>query len=594
MFAPLGRPGSILDRLRARQDALAHVALCGLIALTAVFLFLETRSTSFWFDDWQWITGRRGAGLASLLAPHNGHFSLVPLALYKALFATVGLEHFAPYLLLGIAGHLITVVLLFRYARPRVGGWWALAVAVLLLTFGPGWQTILWPLQVSWMLSLAAAVGALLALDRRDLEGDLAAGLCASVALASSGIGVPVVAGLLVEVLAGRRRRTAVWAVALPLGGYALWWLLYQDSASFTPGNIARAPAYAADVASATLAALFGLSAVIGELGGGQELGVTLGWGRPLAIVAAVALVWRLSRLHPIPTRVLTLLTMVGAFWALLALQRAQLGDPAASRYEHVGAVLLLLLLAELLGGVALPRRGGAVLALLGVLAISLSNLGDMRGGARFLRAQAETTRAALGALELARADVRPETLAEGLPGFPLIIRVPAREYFAATKELGSPAAGPAELPALREEARTIADAELRRIQRVGLRPAPAATTASEAAAVGAGTAPLVDRAVGGSVRTQAGCVVFSPETAGPAATVAELQLTLPPRGILARATGGEATASLRRFASTFASPSLDRLAAGGAATLRPGRDVAAQPWHVRLAPSGGLTACGL
>ena len=39
---------------------------------------------------------RRGSSLGTFLEPHNGHFSLVPIVLYKVLFATAGLDDYAP------------------------------------------------------------------------------------------------------------------------------------------------------------------------------------------------------------------------------------------------------------------------------------------------------------------------------------------------------------------------------------------------------------------------------------------------------------------------------------------------------------------
>ena len=39
----------------------------------------------------RWPT-RRGGSLSTYLRPHNGHFSLVPLAIYKLLFATTGIR----------------------------------------------------------------------------------------------------------------------------------------------------------------------------------------------------------------------------------------------------------------------------------------------------------------------------------------------------------------------------------------------------------------------------------------------------------------------------------------------------------------------
>ena len=142
----------------------------------AVFFAYQTRGTTFWFDEWEWIAQRRGNDVGTFLDPHNQHLSLVPIALYRLLFATVGLDDYRPYRALVIAAHIGVVVLVFAYARTRVGAWLALAPAALLLFFGPGWQEVLWPFQVAWLIAIGAGVLALMALDRRTRGGDVLAG----------------------------------------------------------------------------------------------------------------------------------------------------------------------------------------------------------------------------------------------------------------------------------------------------------------------------------------------------------------------------------------------------------------------------------
>ena len=234
---------------------------------------------------------------SALLAPHNGHLSLVPVALYKLLFATAGLEDYTPYRVMVVAAHLACVALLFAYARRRVGDPAALGAAVLLLVLGPAWQNILWPFQVGSLVSLAAGIGALLALDRGDRRGDLAAAALLALALASSGLGVVIALGIAVELLVARRR-TAVWIAAAPLGLYAIWWIGYQDT-DFIRHNVVLAPRFAADAAAGAMAALTGLTGPVTS-----DDGATLAWGRPLAVAAAALIAWRVSGLRPVPPRV--------------------------------------------------------------------------------------------------------------------------------------------------------------------------------------------------------------------------------------------------------------------------------------------------
>ena len=146
----------------------AAIAAGLLIALLAgAWLMYETRGTTLWFDEWLWALQYRD-GLHTFIAPHNGHPTLVPFTIYRLLFATVGIDHSAPYRVVGIAGHLLVVALLYVYSARRAGAAVGFLAAGSILLLGPGWQNIIWPLQIGWPISIACGLGALLALDRRD------------------------------------------------------------------------------------------------------------------------------------------------------------------------------------------------------------------------------------------------------------------------------------------------------------------------------------------------------------------------------------------------------------------------------------------
>jgi hypothetical protein len=145
------------------------------LAVAGAFVLWETRGSYFLIDEWIWIVERRDSSVATFLEPHNQHLSLVPLAIYRALFETVGLDHYWPYRVVLVIGHLTCALVLFIYARSRVGPVLGVAAAVAILFLGPAWQDILWPFQVAWLISMAAGVGALLALDRRERRTDFVA-----------------------------------------------------------------------------------------------------------------------------------------------------------------------------------------------------------------------------------------------------------------------------------------------------------------------------------------------------------------------------------------------------------------------------------
>lgn len=548
-----------------------------MLLVAAAFSFRVTRGTTFWGDEWTWVLGRRGNDLGTYLEPHNEHLSLLPVAIYKLLFATVGLEHYGPYRALVIVAHLGCAVLVFAYASRRVGSIPALCATALLLFLGPGWHNILWPFQIGWLISLAAGIGALLALDRPDRRGDLTACALLAVSLASSGLGVAITMGVLVELTWGRRLWRDLWIVAVPLAPYAVWWAVYRP-AGLDRGNIDVAPGFAADSAAGAFGALAGLA------GSGVPTGVDpLRWGRPLAVVAVIALLWLLGRYKRVPPRILGLLTILVAFWLLTGLRRAGLEHPDASRYLYVGVFFILLLMAELARGVSLKPRW--TLLLVGAVAIVvLSNAGTMRSAGNFLRASAEAARADLAALELARDDLEPGYVAARFPGTPFV-SIRAGTYLAAAGDMGSPAYSPAELAAAPEPARLGADGELIRIEDVGLR-------ASRAEPLG--SAPSVTSVVRGEVSERGPCMVFRPVPVHSGDAAPAVEITVPRAGLVVRTGRDAATVEVRRFAAGWSRPLVDRMAASSSATLRIPGDRAPQPWHARVLSQERLSACAL
>jgi hypothetical protein len=561
--------------------ALAWVALIALIVVAGALFLYETRATATALDEWAWVLGRRGNDVGTFLRPYNGHLSLVPIAIYRVLFATAGLEHYGPYRALVIGAHLACVMLVFVYASRRVGGLLALLAAMLVLFLGPGFINILYPFQVAWLISLGAGVGAFLMLDRRDRVGDVGASCLLLVSLASSGLGQPIALGLAVDVLWGRRRLRDGWIVAAPLAAYAFWWLVYQtNQTGIWPHDIPLTPGFVADAAAAAISALVGLAGRPIEYGGS-----TLSpWGPALLIGVVAAFAWRIARLRSVSARVMALLTIVLSFWVITGLSRAWLGPsaPLYSRYQYVGALFVVLLAVELARGVSVSPAALVVLAF-ATTAAAVSNVGVFREAGQDLRAQAQRTRADLGALEIARPIVNASYVASGLPGFPFV-SLRAGPYFAAAKALGTPAATPAELATEPEDARSIADAELIRIHGVRLR--------RRSAGARPGTAPTVDAAVGGAVAARGACVAFGPTGVTPAGTTRELRVTVPPGGLLLTTQGGSGAVGLRRFADGF--EPVGTVGSTVPTTVRIRPDLATEPWHLRLAPTGPAAVCGL
>src|SRR4051794_15474747 len=100
---------------------MAKWVLGALMAVCAALLMYAGRGLGFFYDEWIFVATRHQGTLDSFLQPHNEHFSLLPVTLYKLLFATVGLHPHWPYLLADVAVHLTCAWLLFSLLRSRVG-----------------------------------------------------------------------------------------------------------------------------------------------------------------------------------------------------------------------------------------------------------------------------------------------------------------------------------------------------------------------------------------------------------------------------------------------------------------------------------------
>ena len=211
--------------------------------------------------------------------------------------------------------------------------------------------------------------------------------------------------------------------------------------------------------------------------------------------------------------------------------------------------------------------------------------IGDYRPyRCRYVRDQGATTAGALAALDLGRHNIPAPYRPTGLPGYPLVA-LTAGQYLAAETSLGTPAASLPQLLGLPEAARAAAGAELAMID--ALSPQGRGTvTRSD-------VAPTLEVVNGGTARTRRGCQVFRPSTFSAAgAAPANLAVTLPPGGISIRLSGGSAQLGAPRFALQFAK--LGTLAAGHTVAVRPRHDLAPEPWHLQLSPTGSATICGL
>jgi hypothetical protein len=322
------------------------VAAIALIGCSAI-LWLA-RGYTFYFDEWSFILSAPDWTAATYLEPHNVHPAMLPRLIYAAMLNTIGLRAYWPYMVLLLALHAASVILLFELVRRRGGDALGIACALILLFLGAGWENLLWAFQISFVGSVACGLAMLLA-----LEGDagprrlpLATALLVA-ALMFSGIGLFFGVAAAVRLAATKGRRGELFWL-LPVGiVFGAWFLAFGRN-----GVAANPPSTVDNLMVLPQYTLWGLgasaAAIIGE--GGM-------FGPPLLILAAgaVAFAWWRWGADPLALGVAAALV---TFYVVTGLSRAQFGyqQSASGRYVYEGAIFWMILLA----GAArhLPWRG--------------------------------------------------------------------------------------------------------------------------------------------------------------------------------------------------------------------------------------------
>jgi hypothetical protein len=499
------------------------------------------RHLTFFYDEWTWILGRRGGSLATYLDPHNGHLSLFPVIIYKILFGLVGLRHYWPYRLIDVVFDLTSAALVYVLAARRLGRWLALLPAVLLALLGSAWQDLLWPFQIGFLGSVAAGLGAFVILDRRQPSRgtDGAATALLIYAVGSSAIGLAYLVAAAVMLVAQRAPWRRLWIVAVPAALFLIWYVGWGTSEQVTGSSLLGTPQYVADAASAAFAGVAGLSDT---------------YGPPILVAAllAIALGVRRRRSAILP---LLLAAVAGAlvFWGLSAIVRSSQAQPGASRYLYVGAVFIILAVAEAAEGI---RLGPAALAVACVLTAGalVANLNLLREGKDGLQTADNNVTAALAATSIAAPVVTPTFVPSQFAP-----QIAAGPYLSAARALGTPAPSVAGLEQSAPGIQAIADRTLTLAEDIAAVPSTAGPPCKPA--------PLASPA--GGVRVNPGReLVIEPQSA--------------PTQIY-----------LRRFGSTLAPAPFAPLPAHTAAIIRfPGDLAPAVPWTVVPAGTPAPLAC--
>jgi hypothetical protein len=408
-----------------------------------------------------------------LFAPFNGHLPLGGRFVYELVFAVFG-PRYTIFVLINIASLFACVALTFELARRRIGAIGALAPCIILLFLGFAREQLLWPLDFNTAASLAAGLGAVLALQREDRRGDVLACLLLTLSIAMIELGIPFAVGVAVWLLAQRRKDALrrAWIVLVPLALYAIWWVWARKfgQSETTAGNLHLVPETFLHGAAAALGSLTGTNTIVA----GAYVTPVTWFGRALAVAVGAAVLVRLL-LGGLPRTIWIWLLVLGSYWLLLAVAER----PAeGSRYILVAAVLLVLIAAD-----AIDRRlsDGVSLTLLALALVALpGNIAQLTEGRAddTLHHDPPVSGTEFAMLELAQRHVDPAYFVTGDPrvaevGGGLYIGIAAGAYLDAAADNGSIAYSLDEVREKDEDLRLIADASLIGALGVTAEPAP-------------------------------------------------------------------------------------------------------------------------
>jgi hypothetical protein len=523
-------------------------------ALVACVVTLMVISTHFNFfvDEWSFALYKRGWRLGDFFEPHTGHFVLVSMTIYKILFHLVGASHMWPYHLTLALFHVAVVGLVYAIAARRLGPWLALFPAGLMLLPGKANDDLLWPFQICFLGSIAFGLGALLCLDRKSRRGDIAAAALTGLSLASSGVGIPIAIGILVELWLTRRARQRLFVALVPLALFGVWLLAFDTGENqLKLSNLPDLPSFLVKIAGEGFAGFAALP---------QALGLVL------LLAAAGWLGWYGFRHGELPPRTIGAIVAALLFWTLTGMARANLSENYPARYVYVSMVLILVaLIPTLPRNPRVPRAAAAALAAIVVFAIN--DYVELR------RPRDEA--------------VLPASSAEW------IANVEGDPYIAMYEDLDFPIADAAEIEGMSESRRHDADETVARAERISILPAePADLEDAVPAAVPALHSLRKSRAtVAGLTCTRLTATASDPLAAFPVPAGSTLvfvaQTSRDPKIVV----------NLRRFSANFLTVSLPLEpglleGAGSAAAIRFPRDRSNVGWWVRLEFAGPVGLC--
>ena len=453
------RPG----RFAQPSPALAVVGLAMVAA--AVLLAYESRGEWFGTDDLDYGVRLSTESLSHALLhpPPDKYLIAVPLLLYKALFEIFGMGSYLPYRITGILLVLLSAGLLFALLRRWLPDRFAVPPTLLMLFFGAGSEVLVNPVRLPSQIALAAGLGMMLALERRDRRGDLAAMVLVAISLASHPVGISfAVVGAVMILLSSWDGWRRLWVIVIPGALFAAWWLFIRPPpVSSYPNPLDQVLTFARESWVAITAAVSGLFGVLGQPAFQQTPAKVAAIALFVLIMLGIGFGGR--RLPPIfwASLVGLLILMVTPRLSAAGFLRM----PDESRYLYPDAFLLLIALGTLAGSLKLPDW--SMWAASAVLLVSLwPNIDRLHDAGRQYARESEQYRVLWSAVEIAGSSAQP--------GFRVNAFSPsAGEYLAVVRDFGHGGYTADEIARKPEELRHLADAKEVAALGLKLEPAP-------------------------------------------------------------------------------------------------------------------------
>jgi hypothetical protein len=565
-----------------RDERLGLAGLAVAMIAAAIFLFWETRGMTLGIDEWSFgYATRTGHSLHEFLAPYNGHLLVIPLVIYKGVLEISGINGTLWLRFLNIGFHLTICACVYAYMRPLVGPLPALAAASLMLFLGTGGDIISETHGLANTLAIASGVVGWMLLGRRNTVADVLAAFFFLIGVCSNAFGLPFCLGAIAIVLLDRQSpRSRLWVPLVPLFVYGIWWLLEgRGSGVFVIADVAGLPSFFYDSLAAAVGALTGTFTSPGAqapsfaLGPGEAIA---GAGLVLFVIAMVTWGYRPPR-AAIPVVVATL-----AAWLLTGVVASEERLPQSGRYVYVGVILLLFLLAHLIAASPYRRQGALALAVICLVGL-LPNFRELTYAGTFFRDQANRDRALLGAVELGRGTISPETeietSASAETGNVDDLGFSVAAYDAAKERFGTPAFSRHQIEASDPVIRGEVDAFLVRTLPVTLQPE------GGKAPFQANPNPVPQNA---QLSFHGDCLFFKPTFAG-----ATMTLEVPPSGLWLEASPGPAVpVAVRRFGDGY-EQSLGEVIGGTGATLSLPASRVSEGWSALISAQQPVRVCG-